>query len=106
TDAAKLPDMDIWDLKHHFELAVGLAAPGCDVQPAANGAGWAAVQQEAVWGSAALIEADAPKWAGPLFGLEVKIAIERPVLARYREGTRRHSEREVVALLSNMMKAL
>src|SRR2546421_6441441 len=83
TDAAKLPDMDIWDLKHHFELAVGLAAPGCDVQPAANGAGWAAVKKEAVWGSAAPIEADAPKWAGPLFGLEVKIAIERPVLARY-----------------------
>ena len=83
TDAAKLPDMDIWDLKHHFELAVVLAAPGCDVQPAANGAAWAAVQKEAVWGSAAPIEADAPKWAGPLFGLEVKIAIERPVLARY-----------------------
>src|SRR5437867_10760846 len=27
TNAAKLPDMDIWDLKQHFELAVGLAAP-------------------------------------------------------------------------------
>ena len=83
TDAAKLPDMDIWDLKYHFELAVGLAAPGCDVQPAANGVGWQAVQKEGVWGSAAPIEADAPKWASPLLGLEVKIAIERPALARY-----------------------
>jgi phenylalanyl-tRNA synthetase beta chain len=25
--SAKLPDMDIWDLKHHFELAVRVAAP-------------------------------------------------------------------------------
>jgi len=82
-ERAKLPDMDIWDLKQHFELAASLAAPGCDVQPAASGAGWEAVQTGAVWGSAASIEADAPKWGGPLFGLEVKIAVERPALARY-----------------------
>src|SRR6266566_389110 len=80
---AKLPDMDIWDLKHHFELAASLAAPSCDVQPTATGPGWEAVHKRAVGGSAAPIEADAPKWAGPLFGLEVKIAVERPVLARY-----------------------
>src|SRR6266566_3516767 len=36
TNAAKLPDMDIWDLKQHFELAVGLAAGSDDVQPAAR----------------------------------------------------------------------
>src|SRR5881296_2440970 len=30
TNAAKLPDMDIWDLKQHFELAVGLAAGSDD----------------------------------------------------------------------------
>src|SRR5437762_15694 len=36
-EAAKLPDMDIWDLKHHFELAALVAAPLSDVQPAANG---------------------------------------------------------------------
>jgi len=41
------------------------------------------VQNGAVWGSAAPVEADAPKWAGQLFGVEVKIAVERPVLARY-----------------------
>src|SRR5437867_537891 len=48
TDAAKLPDMDIWDLKHHFELAVGVAAPGYDVQPAANGSpsGWVALRKQ------------------------------------------------------------
>ena len=82
---AKLPDMDIWDLKHHFELAVGVAAPFCDVQPAANGSGWVAVRRaggEPV-GAAMPLEADAPKWAGPLFGLEVSIAVEPRSLTRY-----------------------
>src|SRR5881275_2566037 len=41
SEGAKLPDMDIWDLKYHFELAVELAAPGCNVEPATGGAvGW------------------------------------------------------------------
>jgi phenylalanyl-tRNA synthetase beta chain len=62
--------MDIWDLKQHFELAVGLAGPSHDVQPAANGSGWVASV-----GTAGPLEADAPKWAGPLFGLEVRIVV-------------------------------
>ncbi len=70
-NAAKLPDMDIWDLKQHFELAVGLAARSDDVQPAANGS---------VWGP---LEADAPKWAAPLFGLEVRIIVATPSPVRY-----------------------
>ena len=70
-NAAKLPDMDIWDLKQHFELAVGLAAGSDDVQPAANGSGWGP------------LEADAPKWAAPLFGLEVKIVVAPPSPVRY-----------------------
>src|SRR5438445_5500817 len=77
-EGVKLPDMDIWDLKRHFELAVGVAAPSCDVQPAANGSGWIAVEKgggEPV-GRAQPLEADAPRWAGPLFGLEVRIAVE------------------------------
>jgi len=84
-DAAKLPDMDIWDLKHHFELAVGLAVPECDVQPAANGPGWVAVPKGGAGpvGTAAPLEADAPRWAGPLFGLELTIAIAPQPLARY-----------------------
>jgi phenylalanyl-tRNA synthetase beta chain len=82
---AKLPDMDIWDLKHHFELAVALAAPGCDVQPAANGSGWVAVCSGggSPVGSATLLTADAPKWAGPLYGLELSIVVEPRPLARY-----------------------
>ena len=78
TNAAKLPDMDIWDLKQHFELAVGLAAASHDVQPAANGSGWVAPG-----GTAARLEADAPKWAAPLFGLEVRITVAAPAPTRY-----------------------
>ena len=80
TNAAKLPDMDIWDLKQHFELAVGLAAGSDDVQPAANGSGWVAAA-----GTAGPLEADAPKWAAPLFGLEVKIVVAPPSPVRYQQ---------------------
>src|SRR5262249_48410636 len=80
---AKLPDMDIWDLKRHFELAVGLAAPAGDVQPAATGSGWEARHESTLVGSAMPLDADAPKWAGPLFGLEVSIAPLPRALARY-----------------------
>ncbi len=78
TNAAKLPDMDIWDLKQHFELAVGLAAPSDDVQPAAQGSGWVAEG-----GMAAPLEADAPKWAARLFGLEVRIIVAPAGPVRY-----------------------
>src|SRR5436190_11764901 len=75
---SKLPDMDIWDLKRHFELAVGLTTPGGDVQPAASGSGW-----EALGGSAIRLEADAPRWAAPLFGLEVTIAVGPVPVVKY-----------------------
>ncbi len=83
-EGAKLPDMDIWDLKHHFELAVGVAAPYCDVQPATIGSGWVAVDKAgAEVGTATPLEADAPKWAGGLFGLELTMPVEPRALARY-----------------------
>src|SRR5207237_1233462 len=65
---AKVPDMEIWDLKHHFELALRVAAPACDVQPATGGAvGWVAVQRGGeVVGWAGPLEADAPVWAAAL----------------------------------------
>src|SRR6266850_2737036 len=65
---AKLPDMDIWDLKRHFELAVGVAAPGSEVQPAATGSGWVALRKQGGQqvGTATPLDADAPRWAGPL----------------------------------------
>ena len=85
-ERAKLPDMDIWDLKQHFELAVGVAAPFCAVHPAPDGAGWVALNESAtseVWGVATRLEADAPKWAAPLYGLEIKIAVGQPAVVRY-----------------------
>jgi phenylalanyl-tRNA synthetase beta chain len=83
---AKVPDMDIWDLKRHFELAVGLAAPpgALVVRAAGDGAGWQAVAEDGtVVGRAGPLDADAPKWAAPLYGLEVRITVAPAVVVRY-----------------------
>src|SRR3989441_6684683 len=83
SEGAKVPDMDIWDLKYHFELAVAVAALSCDVRPATGGAvGWEAVERggEAV-GWAGPLEADAPVWAAPLFGFEVRLTAQRSLVA-------------------------
>jgi len=87
SEGAKVPDMDIWDLKYHFELAVAAAAPSCDVRPATGSAvGWEAVQRGGgeVVGWAGPLEADAPVWAGPLFGFEVRLAACESNLVAYR----------------------
>jgi phenylalanyl-tRNA synthetase beta chain len=87
SDAVKVPDIDIWDLKHHFELALELASPGATLQPATEGAapGWVAVDAGGgIVGQAGPLEADRPVWAGPVFGFEVRLGImERPPV-RYR----------------------
>jgi phenylalanyl-tRNA synthetase beta chain len=73
-DGAAVPDMDIWDLKHHFELAVAAAAPGAAVRPTADGSGWEAVTAGGeVVGHAGPLAADRPAWAAPLFGFEVRL---------------------------------
>src|SRR3989449_3957091 len=86
SEGAKVPDMDIWDLKYHFELAVHVAAPGCTVEPATGGEmGWVAVDQGgALVGRAAPLEADAPVWAAPLFGFEVRLTAAERDLVVYR----------------------
>jgi phenylalanyl-tRNA synthetase beta chain len=86
SDAAKVPDIDIWDLKHHFELALGLTSPGATLQPATGGVpGWVAVDAGGgIVGQAGPLDADRPVWAGPVFGFEVRLGIlERPPV-RYR----------------------
>ncbi len=87
SEGAKVPDMDIWDLKRHFELAVGLAAPpsaGVAVQALKDGLGWEAVAADGtVVGWAGPLEADAPKWAAPLYGLEVRVTVAPPQIVRY-----------------------
>jgi len=101
SEGAKVPDMDIWDLKHHFELAVRAAAPSCDVQPATGGAvGWEAVQRGEVWGWAGPLEADAPVWAAALFGFEVRIDLTLPGAVPYRPlPTQPPVERDIALVL-------
>jgi phenylalanyl-tRNA synthetase beta chain len=48
------------------------------MQPAANGSGWVSAA-----GTAGPLEADAPKWAAPLFGLEVTIVVTPPLPVRF-----------------------
>jgi phenylalanyl-tRNA synthetase beta chain len=61
---------DPWDLKGQFEAAVALAIPGGAVQ--VQGAEWIARDQQGrTVGRAGPIAADAPPWAGPLFGYEL-----------------------------------
>lgn len=104
SEGAKLPDMDIWDLKRHFELAVELTAPGSTVEPATGGAvGWVAVQRggEAV-GHAAPLDADAPVWAAPLFGLEVRLALPDRASVVYRPLPAQPAVEQDVALVLPM----
>ncbi|MGH7674478.1 MAG: phenylalanine--tRNA ligase subunit beta [Gemmatimonadales bacterium] len=85
TDGSKVPDMDIWDLKHHFELAVGVAFPGAGLQVAADGPGWSvAAPGGAIVGWGGPLEADAPVWAAPVFGFEVRLSGDRREHPRYR----------------------
>ncbi|MEO7986077.1 MAG: phenylalanine--tRNA ligase subunit beta [Gemmatimonadales bacterium] len=71
---------DMWDLKGRLEAAVALAIPGAAIQVEGNG--WT-VRDGAgrVVGQGGPLAADAPPWAGPLFGFEVAIdpAPRRPV---------------------------
>src|SRR5690242_14589572 len=87
SEGAKVPDMDIWDLKYHFELAVSVAAPACEVRPAMGGApGWDAVQpgSSEVVGWSGPLEADVPAWAAPLYGFEVRLSVAERLPVAYR----------------------
>src|SRR5207249_908569 len=77
-------------------------APGCVLQPATGAAGgWVAVQPGGeVVGEARALEADAPVWAAPLFGFEVRLLVTVPEPARYRPlPTQPPVERDVALLL-------
>jgi phenylalanyl-tRNA synthetase beta chain len=77
--------MDIWDLQHHFASAVELASPSSRVRAAAGGTGWEAIgPDEAVVGWAGVLEGDAPVWAAPLFGFEVRLGLDDRPPVRYR----------------------
>lgn len=68
----RAPDVDPWDLRGLFEAAVALAHPGATVQ--VEGADWVAYLSGGVRvGRAETLAADAPPWAGGLFGFEITI---------------------------------
>jgi phenylalanyl-tRNA synthetase beta chain len=63
---------DLWDLKGRFEAAVALAIPGGVVQVERNR--WVALDADGrPAGEAGPLEADAPPWAAPLYGFEVRL---------------------------------
>lgn len=72
TDAGRTPDVDSWDLKGLFERAVSLANPRASVQVERDG--WTARLPDGTEvGTAGQLQADAPPWAGALFGFEVEV---------------------------------
>jgi phenylalanyl-tRNA synthetase beta chain len=77
--------MDLWDLKYHFELAVGVAFPGARLRPAADGTGWeAATAAGDVVGWGGTIDVAVPKWAAPLHGFEVRLVVAAAPVVAYR----------------------
>jgi phenylalanyl-tRNA synthetase beta chain len=89
---------DLWDLKGHFEAAVALAVPEGTVQ--VEGSEWIARNSEGrTVGRAGPLAADAPPWAGPLFGFELLLdpAPRRP--ARFAALPSTPSAERVLALL-------
>ena len=69
------PDLDLWDAKGMFEEIVRLLGlAGWVMGP--DGDRWVVRDGEgAVRGWAGMLEADAPRWAGRLFGLEVDLQV-------------------------------
>lgn len=75
SEGSAVPDMDIWDAKHHFGAAVAAAWPGAAIRPSSDGRGWDAVAADgATVGWAGPLDSDRPVWAGGLFGFEVQVA--------------------------------
>jgi phenylalanyl-tRNA synthetase beta chain len=82
TAAGHTPDVDAWDARGVFEAVVALANRGATVH--VEGDGWIASREGRVVGRAGQVAADAPPWAGTLFGLEVEIVPRTPPVVSYR----------------------
>lgn len=68
----KAADLDLWDIGSLFERAVALADPAARVQ--VEGGSWVAVVEDgSTVGRTERIEADAPPWAGEVFGFEIRL---------------------------------
>jgi phenylalanyl-tRNA synthetase beta chain len=90
--------IDLWDLKGQFEAAATLAVPGGVVQ--VEGDGWIARDSRGQQvGQAGVLEADAPPWAGPLFGFELRLDAGPREPARFTALPTTPSSERVLALL-------
>jgi phenylalanyl-tRNA synthetase beta chain len=89
---------DIWDLKGQFEAAVALAIPGGAVQ--VEGTGWIArdAHGEKV-GHAGQLEADAPPWAAPLYGFELRLDAAPREAMRFTDLPSTPASERVLALM-------
>lgn len=82
TDAGRSVDFDLWDVKGLFEEAVRACGPAGAVE--ADGAGWRLVDVKGERrGWAGQVTADAPPWAGPVFGFEFDVAGGSEAAVRY-----------------------
>jgi phenylalanyl-tRNA synthetase beta chain len=83
SDGTNAPTWDRWDLRALFEAAIALAHPDAAVQVEGNG--WTAVTPDGqVVGRARQLEADAPPWAAPVWGLELSLDPAPRFPVRYR----------------------
>ena len=72
TTSGRSPDVDLWDLKGILEATRDLANPGSAIQ--VEGTGWVIVTADGRRiGWAGALQADAPRWAAPLYGLELEL---------------------------------
>jgi phenylalanyl-tRNA synthetase beta chain len=82
TDGGHPPDCDEWDIRGVFERALSLANPTAAVQ--VEGTGWIArLPDGRTAGWAGRLDADAPPWAAPLFGMEVTVDPAPAGIRRY-----------------------
>ena len=99
------PDFDQWDLKAIFESAVEVAAPGGTIEP--DGEGWVVRSADGrAIGSAGPLAADAPPWAGAVFGLELDLhAGARPPVRFVPRPATPSSDRDVTLLVPDGVAA-
>ncbi|HKP30231.1 MAG TPA: phenylalanine--tRNA ligase subunit beta, partial [Gemmatimonadales bacterium] len=112
TDGGKAPDLDIWDLKGIIDATAQLANADASVHTASGS--WAvgavgaveAVRAVEAVVHAGLLVADAPKWAAPLFGLELEIVPGAAPAVRYHLiPSTQASERDLALLVPENVTA-
>jgi phenylalanyl-tRNA synthetase beta chain len=94
-------DYDRWDIKGLFEAAAALANPEARLQVQGNS--WVAVAPDGpMSGRAGLLEADAPPWAGPVYGFELTLDPAPRAARRYRPlPVTPASERDLALLVAD-----